>query len=487
MTATAAIVGAAQVVQRPGDRDLSEALGHIELMAEAARRAAADAGAEGLLAKVQWIGVAGGWFDYRNPGQLVADAIGAPHARGALTPISGSAPQELVGVAAQRIADGELDVALVVGGEAAWSLQRLRKAGVEPHWQTGPGDGDPEALSSYPIELVHESMALGAAPAYALLDDSRRSAEGESLADHLARISALWAGFSDVAAVNPSAWDRQRHTAEEIATPSPDNRMIAFPYTKAMVANNTVDMASAVLLCSADAARAAGVATDRWVFPLVVANSHETWLLAERDVLHGCPALTVAADAALSHVEIGIDDVHHIDLYACFPAVVQMTCDALGLSHDRQLTVTGGLGFAGAAVGNAAGHSIAAMVPLVRSGGIGLVHGNGGVATKHSFGLYSAQPPAGRQFTSIDCQAQVEHHQRAGAAVDWVGACVIEAATVVHDRNGPTHALASVLTGDGARGWARSTDPELMEAVATHGLAGSNAHRTADGTLHATG
>ncbi len=95
MTATAAIVGAAQVVQRPGDRDLSEALGHIELMAEAARRAAADAGAEGLLAKVQWIGVAGGWFDYRNPGQLVADAIGAPHARGALTLISGSAPQEL--------------------------------------------------------------------------------------------------------------------------------------------------------------------------------------------------------------------------------------------------------------------------------------------------------------------------------------------------------------------------------------------------------
>jgi acetyl-CoA C-acetyltransferase len=486
MTVTPVIVGAAQVVQRPGDRDLSAALGHIELMAEAASRAAVDAGAEGLLAKVQWIGVAGGWFDYHNPGRLVADAIGASHARGALTPISGSAPQELVGVAAQRIANGELDVALVVGGEAAWSLQRLRRAGVEPHWQMGPGAGDPENLSPYPIELVNESMALGAAPAYALLDDSRRAAGGESLADHLVRISALWAGFSDVAAVNPSAWDRQVHTAEEIATPSPDNRMIAFPYTKAMVANNTVDMASAVLLCSDDAARAAGVATDRWVFPLAVANSHETWLLAERDVLHGCPALTVAADAALSHVEIGIDDVRHIDLYACFPAVVQMTCDALGLAHDRQLTVTGGLGFAGAAVGNAAGQSIAAMVPLVRSGGIGLVHGNGGVATKHSFGLYSAQPPAGRQFASIDCQAHVEHHQRAGAAVDWVGACVIEASTVVHDRNGPTHALAAVLTADGARSWARSTDPALMEAVATRGLAGGNAHRTADGTLHVT-
>ena len=134
-------------------------------------------------------------------------------------------------------------------------------------------------LSPYPIELVHESLALGpAAAAYALLDDSRRAARGESLVDHLARISTLWAGFSEVAATNPSAWDRQLHTAEAIATPSPDNRMISFPYTKAMVANNTVDMASAILLCSADAARAAGIAPDRWVFPQVVAGSHETWL-----------------------------------------------------------------------------------------------------------------------------------------------------------------------------------------------------------------
>jgi acetyl-CoA C-acetyltransferase len=484
MTSAPVVVGAAQVVQRPGERDLNEALGHIELMVEAARGAAEDAGAEGLLAKVQWIGVAGGWFDYRNPGQLVADAIGAPDARGALTPISGSAPQELLGVAAQRIADGELDVALVVGGEAAWSLQRLRKAGVDPHWETRPGDGDAEMLSPYPIELVHESMALGAAPAYALLDDSRRAARGESLAGHLARISTLWAGFSEVAVTNPAAWDRQRHSAEEIASPSADNRMISFPYTKAMVANNTVDMASAVLLCSASTARAAGISTDRWVFPQVVANSHETWLLAERDQLHGCPALTTAATAALTHAGIGIDEVQHVDLYACFPAVVQMTCDALNLSLDRPLSVTGGLGFAGAAVGNAAGQSIAAMVSLVRAGGIGLVHGNGGVATKHSFALYAAEAPAARAFALIDSQPDVEHRRRAAASNSWAGACTIEAATVVHDRNGPTHVLAAVLTPDGARGWARSTDAAVMDAVSADGVAGRPATRTVAGALH---
>ena len=160
-----------------------------------------------------------------------------------------------------------------------------------------------------------------------------------------------------------------------------------------------------------------------------------------------------------------------------------MTADALGLSHDRQLTVTGGLGFAGAAVGNTVGQSIAAMTHLVRAGGIGLVHGNGGVATKHSFGLYSAQPPAAA-FALLDCQAQVEHRRRTTVATDWAGACIVEAATVVHDRNGQAHTLAAVLSPDGARGWARSNDGALMQTAITDGLARRHAHRSVDGTLH---
>ena len=39
---------------------------------------------------------------------------------------------------------------------------------------------------------------------------------------------------------------------------------------------------------------------------------------------------------------------------------------------------------AGAPVGNATGQSIAAMVPRVREGGYGLVHGNGGVLSSQA-------------------------------------------------------------------------------------------------------
>jgi acetyl-CoA C-acetyltransferase len=216
-----------------------------------------------------------------------------------------------------------------------------------------------------------------------------------------------------------------------------------------MVANNIVDMASAVLLCSVSAARAAGVAADRMVFPRVCTTSHETWQVAERRVLHGVPALAAAGQTALQTAGLEIGEISHFDLYACFPSIVQMSADVLGIDLERQLTVTGGLGFAGAAIANSSGHALAAMVPLVREGGHGLIHANGGCATKHAFGIYSTQPPA--TYRSIDCNDQVDHDARPLGSPDDSTAGVEEASTVAYDRNGPTHTVTSVITGDGRR------------------------------------
>ena len=93
-----------------------------------------------------------------------------------------------------------------------------------------------------------------------------------------------------------------------------------------------------------------------------------------------------------------------------------------------------------------------------------------------------SRPPT--SFALLDCQPQVEHRRRTTVATDWAGACTVEAATVVHDRNGRAHTLAAVLSPDGARGWARSNDGALMQTAITDGLAGRHAHRSVDGTLH---
>jgi acetyl-CoA C-acetyltransferase len=430
--------------------DAADLRGPIELMVDAARAAADDTGVPALLAKVDWIGVVGGFWGYANPGQVIGQQIGSPDAVTCLTFLSGTSPQELVSLASQRIANGELDVALIVGGEARSSRQRLERAGQEAQWCRDPGTGIPERVGDIPDEVVVETLELGGPVTfYALFEDSMRRAMATTVGEHRDRISALWSRFNDIAVANPYAWDRRPYDAATIREATPDNRMISFPYTKCMVANNQVDMASALLLCSVSAARAAGIAADRMVFPQVCTTSHETWTVAQRRLLHGVPALAAAGKTALEESGLDIAQIEHIDLYACFPSIVQMSAAELGIDLDRPLTVTGGLGFAGAAIANSSGHAIAAMVPLVREGGNGLIHANGGCATKHAFGIYGSQPP--ERFRYIDCNNQVDHDARPVGSPEDPTAGMEEASTVVYDRNGPTHTVASVITADGRR------------------------------------
>jgi acetyl-CoA C-acetyltransferase len=449
--ATPAIVGAAQQIQRPDPSiDNTDLRGPIELMADAARAAAEDAGAPGLLNKVDWIAVVGGFWSYANPAEVIGAKIGSPDAGTCLTFLSGSSPQDLVSLAAQRIAGGELEVALLLGGEARASRERLQRAGEEPQWCRETGTKEPERVGAFPDEVVVETLEFGGPVTfYALFDDSMRRASGAGVDEHRDLIADLWSRFNAVAADNPYAWDQRTYGAAAIREPSPDNRMVAFPYTKSMVAHNIVDMSSALLMCSVDAARAAGVAADRMVFPQIGTTSHETWQVAERRVLHGVPALATAGQAALSGAGLTIEEIEHIDLYACFPSIVQMSASALGIDLNRQLTVTGGLGFAGAPIANSSGHAIAAMVPLIREGGRGLVHANGGCATKHAFGIYADHPP--ERFRYLDCNDQVDHDARPVGPAESGTSGSEEASTVLYDRDGPTETVTSMVAASGNR------------------------------------
>lgn len=453
-----AIVGAAQTIQRPDPSiDLADLRGPYELMVDAARAAADDAGAPQLLNKLDWIAVIGGFWSFVNPAEVIGGQLGSPDAGTCLTALSGTSPQEAVALAASRIAAGEINVALILGGEARAAAVRVQKAGEEPQWCRDPGTTLPERIADFPQEVLQEAADVGGLSGppilYALFEDSLRRSRGEAPDEHLDRIAQLWSRFSEVAAANPYAWDRTVHDAASIRTPSPRNRMVATPYTKAMVANNGVDMASAVLLCSVDAATSDGVARDRMVFPRVATASHETWRVTERRDLHRTPALETAGRVALETAGLTIDDIEHVDLYACFPSIVQMSVDALGLDLDRQLTVTGGLGFAGSPIANSSGHAIATMVPLLREGGHGLIHANGGMATKHAFGIYSAEPPTA--FVSLDCNDQVDHRPRPAASSGEPADGIEEATTTVYDREGPTHSITTMIGPDESRRFVR--------------------------------
>ncbi len=67
----------------------------------------------------------------------------------------------------------------------------------------------------------------------------------------------------------------------------------------------------------------------------------------------------------------------------------------------------------------------------------GLVWANGGYTTKHSFGIYSTEPPVGG-FKSDDPQEEIDSlpHRDLAEPVDAAGPATIEAYTVMHSREG---------------------------------------------------
>jgi hypothetical protein len=188
--------------------------------------------------------------------------------------------------------------------------------------------------------------------------------------------------------------------------------MIGLPYPKLMNSNNDVDMAAAVIMCSAQSAQDLGVPRDRWVFPHSGADCHEHTFVSIRDRFDRTPAIEIGGSEALRLAGVDIDDVSVIDLYSCFPSAVQLGAASLGIDltdPSRQWSRTGGLSFAGGPWNNYVMHAIATVVGDLRErpGERGLVWGNGGLATKHSFGVYSTEPPDA-PFRHADPQDRID-------------------------------------------------------------------------------
>jgi acetyl-CoA C-acetyltransferase len=404
--------------------------------------------------------------------------------------MGGNTPQTLVNKTARAIAAGELDVVLIGGAEAWRTRMAQRKHDLKPDWTVEPEGTPPPTVLGDELAMTHPFEAgrgvVMPVQVYPIFENALRAAAGRSWDEHLTVISELWERFSTVAAGNPYAWIREPKTAEQIRTPSPDNRMVGFPYTKTMNSNNDVDQAAALLLCSVEAAKRLGVPEDRWVFPLAGSDAHDTMFVSNRQDLHSSPAIRIAGARALELAGLGIDDVTHVDLYSCFPSAVEIGATELGLPIDRQLTVTGGLCFAGGPWNNYVGHSIATMAGVVRDdpGSVGLVSANGGFTTKHAMGLYSTTPPA-NGFRWEDVQAEVDAATAARDLVeDHEGAVTIESYTVMHERDGSMgNAIVACLTPSGGRTWATSTDGDVMKAMTTDDLVGQAA-AVQSGALH---
>jgi acetyl-CoA C-acetyltransferase len=489
---TPVLVGVGQSTQR--DADPAAARSPLDLLVEVARLAADDAGGGArLLSALDRLAVVGllSWR-YPNLPAALAARLGARPADAFTTHAGGNTPQWLVNESARRIAAGDARIALVAGAEAIATRSRARKAGVKLEWPDGAGGaavvrGDPR-LGSSDHEVAHGLMLPPVI--YPLFENAYRAHRGRGLAAHREALGQLMSRFSQVAEQNPHAWFPKRRSAEEIATPGPDNRMIAFPYPKRMNAILEVDQAAAVLVTSVEAARRLGIPEDRWVYWWGGSEAiEEPWFVSERALHHDAPAYRAAARAAFDEARIAPADVARFDLYSCFPCAVEIARDALGIGEDdpRPLTVTGGLAYAGGPGNNYSTHAIAAMVEALRAarGEIGYVSALGWYLTKHAAGIYGSMRredwtgEAGDGAVELPPSAPVPPLARAAE-----GGGTIATYTVVYDRAGaPERGIVLGRLDDG-RLFLANTPPDraLLESLTEReavGLRGTVAH--ADG------
>jgi acetyl-CoA C-acetyltransferase len=465
----AVLVGAAELTLR--EEDPVKAPDPVTVLERIARQAAADAGVgRSVWSELDTLAVVDsiGWHP-KNPPRFLAERLDATPGEELLSRMGGESPLVLVNRVAERIERGESGVALVCGCHQLRTLRRARKRDLWLDWPKKgideaptligePRDGSSERETRYGL--------LAPSVVYPIFENGLRAARGLDLATHQRRVGELMSRFTEVAAGNPHAWLPVRRSAEELIAPTPENRMVAFPYTKYLNAIMDTDQAAAVLLMSVEAADALGVPRERHVYWHGGGEAaEEPWFPTERPDFASCPAMQRAADAALAGAGVGIDAIDRIDFYSCFPIAVELAAEALGLqeSDPRGFTVTGGLPYAGGPGNNYTLHSLAAMLQQLRSGAgtRGLVTGNGYYLTKHSALVCSTEPR--------DAAPREPEPAAAGDGPAWVeepsGAARIETYTVLHDRDGaPERGIVVGRDAEGRRFLAQTPDDrDLLE------------------------
>lgn len=406
---TPVIIGVGQYSERVQDKGY-EALSHMDLAGRALQAAIDDCRATSPVApaieliaairqfEISYTGAPVPFGKSDNPPRSIARRVGANPERAVLEVTGGQAPQKLVGEIAEHIAHCEFELAAIVGSEAVSTVLALSAKGQKPDWseQVG-GELDDRGFGS---ERIFEKEwlqhgTLGVIGGYACVDNARRKRLGLTLEAYRQKVGELFAPFTKVAAANPHSAAPVERTAEELATVTERNRIVAEPYTRMTVARDQVNQGAAILIASVKKARELGIPEERWVHIHAVTTANELKVLRRPD-LSRSPAAIASIERAMELSGCSFADMQYLDLYSCFASPVFNIVDHFELSVDdpRGLTLTGGLPFFGGAGNNYSSHAIVEAVSRCRAdrGAYALVGANGGVLSKYATGIYSTEP-----------------------------------------------------------------------------------------------
>ncbi len=455
------LIGAGLAVQR--EKDATKAKSPIGLLQQATESALADTGqGRAVQAALTSIAVVRFVTDspeargfpigrYSNPGRSLSNALGLQVEKCFYGPTGGNTPQFIINDMATRIAEGEIDMVAISGGETLASLTRAMTQNVDRRKEWN------ELLDEAPILLGEEKPGSTELEtrhgmnfpvnAYPLLENAYRKAKGRDMHSHMQAIGALMAPFTAIAAQNPYSWFPITRTAEELIEANETNRWVGYPYPKYLNSVIRVDQAASVIMTSVKHARELGIADDKLVYLHGGADANEIWNISERRDLHRSYAIHEMGKTALNMAGWSIDEIDYFDLYSCFPIAVEVARDELGIAetHPRPLTVTGGLPYFGGAGNAYTLLSVASMIQKLREkpGSKGMCTGNGWYLTKHSMGLYSTTMPkqAWQRPPVESLQVKIDAGPHSEIIEKPHGMGVIDTYTVIHPAGKPRMAI----------------------------------------------
>ena len=473
-----------------------------QLMVEAIRDAAGDAGTEQLLTDLESISVQQGMWQYPNPGKLIADELGCAGAKSILADLGVLQLTPLFDLC-QAIANGEQQLGVVTGGETKYRDLRSKITGqsvanTEQPEDTPKPDQHLASADPFATEVEAQQGIFLPTELFAVIESSLRHHKGLGIDEHRDELARLYSGFSEIAAQNPRAWKQEVVSAEEIRDPVGKNAMLAFPYTKRHNSQWNVNQAVAIIVCSAAKAEALGVAREQWIYPTAAAQSRHVLCLAQQRSLHSHPGTVIAGKRAYEMAGIAPKDISVADLYSCFPAAVQSFALDLGLEGVCPWSVTGSMAFAGGPYNHGALDGVARMVEVLRTGEaplpadaqgqrVGLVSNLSGIFGKQGVALFSNTPnPNGFQFDDVTEQVAEEDIPKTVTG-EYVGPAKVAGYTVSFNKHEITQGFAYCDTPSGERTVAKSLDKALLEQMTREEFVGRDIHIAEDRSFSLTG
>ncbi|KAJ5823879.1 hypothetical protein N7447_006219 [Penicillium robsamsonii] len=445
------IIGVGEV-KNPSRRK-EDAVEPLHLMLKAVREAASDAynsDAPAIISSIDSVKVvASSTWPYKDLPGLVCEGLGIKRHHTAYSELAGSASVELIDDTARMIANEEIEVGVVVGGEAMASLKTFIKDGAYP-----PPWTPPKTTQVYYANDTDMLTGIGRAHrvgvpmhVYAMYENALRWRRAQSPLENLEESSSLYGRFADTASQHPMAWNygNSPKTAKDIGNITKKNRMICFPYPLLMNAFNDVNLASACIMTTTECAERMGISRDKWIFPLGGGRAKDSKDFWNRPNFYSSGAIASALDLCFQSAGLCKDDIDLFDFYSCFPIVPKLACRHLGIPCDeppKPITLLGGLNSFGGAGANYSMHAVAEMVRQLRKlGGLpkpsnGLILANGGILTTENTICLSTHARRGSGWYPTRDNNQIPPSSQLAPpiSIHAEGEAIVETYTVEYDR-----------------------------------------------------